>query len=99
MAALGEAVAILCSSQGFPKPVCRIYHHGNLVNVNGSIYVIQNFTAADQGEYKCNCSNAAAVVEVNITLALYGKYSDLSKRDHGIEICRLFCHCDKINSN
>ncbi|KAL9964706.1 hypothetical protein ACROYT_G028382 [Oculina patagonica] len=71
VAALGETVAILCSSQGYPKPVCRIHHHGNLVNVNGSVFVIQNFTAADQGEYKCNCSNAAAVEEVNITLTLY----------------------------
>ena len=73
VAALGETVAVLCASQGYPKPVCRIYHEGNLVNVNGSVYIIQNFTPADQGEYKCNCSNAAAVEEVNITLALYGK--------------------------
>lgn len=88
MAALGEAVAVLCTSQGYPKPVCRIYHEGNLVNVNGSVYIIQNFTPADQGEYKCNCSNAAAVEEVNITLALYGKCvfcATVTYRDHRTE--------------
>lgn len=73
-AALGETVAILCSSQGYPKPVCRIYRDGNLMD--GGVYVIQNFTAEDQGEYRCNCSNVAAVEEVNLTIVLYGKYDD-----------------------
>ncbi|KAJ7371578.1 hypothetical protein OS493_024253 [Desmophyllum pertusum] len=71
VADLGDTVAIQCSSHGYPTPVCRIYHQGNLVNVNGSVYVIRNFTAADQGKYTCNCSNVAGVKEVNATLALY----------------------------
>ena len=62
-----------CSSNGFPAPVCRLYHKGNLLSVNSSVYVIQTFTAADQGEYTCNCSNVAGVDEANITLALYGR--------------------------
>ena len=73
VAALGEAVAIWCSSHGYPKPVCRIYHEGSLVNTNESVYIIGNFTAANQGEYTCNCSNAAAAEEVNVTLYLYGE--------------------------
>ena len=73
VAALGEAVAIRCSSLGYPKPVCRIYHEGALVNVSDSVYVIRNFTAANQGEYTCNCSNAAATEEVNVILYLYGE--------------------------
>ena len=72
-ASLGEAVAIWCSSHGYPKPICRIYHEGALVNINESVYVIRNFTVADQGEYTCNCSNAAAAEEVNITLYLHGE--------------------------
>jgi len=71
VAALGERVAIQCSSNGFPRPVCQIYRKGDLINVNGSVYVIQNFTAADQGEYTCNCSNVAGVDEANVTLTLY----------------------------
>ena len=73
VAAFGEAVAIWCSSHGHPKPVCRIYHEGSLVNINESAYVIRNFTAANQGDYTCNCSNAAAAEEVNVTLYLYGE--------------------------
>ena len=73
VADLGEAVAIRCSSYGYPKPVCRIYHEGALVNINESVYVIRNFTAANQGEYSCNCSNAAAAEEVNVTLYIYGE--------------------------
>lgn len=73
VAALGEAVGIWCSSDGYPKPVCRIYHEGSLVNINESVYVIRNFTAANQGEYTCNCSNAASAEEVNVTLYLYGE--------------------------
>ena len=72
-ASLGEAVGIWCSSHGYPKPVCRIYHEGALVNINESVYVIRNFTLANQGEYTCNCSNAAAAEEVNVTLYLYGE--------------------------
>ena len=73
VAALGEHVAIHCSSNGFPAPVCRLYHKGSLLSVNASVYVIQNFTAADQGEYTCTCSNVAGVDEVNITIYLYGR--------------------------
>ena len=73
VAALGEHLAIQCSSNGFPVPVCLLYFKGNLLSVNASVYVIQNFTAADQGEYTCNCSNVAGVDKVNITIYLYGK--------------------------
>ena len=72
VAALGEHVAVQCSSMGFPQPVCRLYHKANLLNVNGSVYVIHNFTAADEGVYTCNCSNVAGVEEANLTLSLYG---------------------------
>ena len=72
-ASLGEAVAIWCSSQGYPKPICRIYHESALVKINESVYVIRNFTVANQGEYICNCSNAAGAEEVNVTLYLYGE--------------------------
>ncbi|XP_078354327.1 uncharacterized protein LOC144638916 [Oculina patagonica] len=71
VAGLGETVAIRCSSNGYPKPVCRIYRAGVLINVNGSVFVIRNFTVADQGEYTCNCSNAAGAEKVNVTLLLY----------------------------
>lgn len=72
VAALGEHVFVQCSSKGFPKPVCRLYHRGNLLNGNGSVYVIHNFTEEDQGVYTCNCSNVAGVDEANLTLSLYG---------------------------
>ena len=72
-ASLGEAVGIWCSSHGYPRPVCRIYHEGALVNINERVYVIRNFTLANQGEYTCNCSNAAAAEKVNVTLYLYGE--------------------------
>ena len=77
VAALGEGVTIWCSSSGYPKPICRIYHDSALVNVSDSVYVIRNFTAADQGEYTCNCSNVAAVEEVNVTVILYGELGNL----------------------
>ena len=71
-AALGEQVAVECSANGFPEPVCQLYREGNLININGSVFVVQNFTAADQGEYTCNCSNVAGVDEAQVTLSLYG---------------------------
>lgn len=73
VAEFGEAVAIQCSSHGYPKPVCRIYYEGALVNINESVFVIRYFTEANQGAYTCNCSNAAAAEEVNVTLYLYGE--------------------------
>ena len=75
VAALGEHVALHCSSSGFPVPVCYLYRKGNLTNASERSFVIRNFTAADQGEYMCNCSNAAGVDKVNITLSLYGEYA------------------------
>ena len=44
-----------------------------MVSANGSVYVIQNFTAVDQGQYVCNCSNVAAVAEANVTVTLYSR--------------------------
>ena len=73
VAALGETVAIRCSSHGYPKPVCQIYRESDLVNVNESIFVIRNFTVADKGDYTCNCSNAVGAEKVNVTLLLYGE--------------------------
>ena len=73
VASLGETVDLRCSSYGYPNPLCRIYRKSALVNVNGSVLVIRNFTAADQGEYMCNCSNAVGAEVVNITLFLYGE--------------------------
>ena len=72
VAALGEHVAVQCTSKGFPQPVCRLHHRGHLLNVNGSVYVIHNFKEADQGVYTCNCSNVVGVHEANLTLSLYG---------------------------
>ena len=73
VASQGETVAIWCSSYGYPKPACQMHHEGVLVNVNESTFVIRNFTAEDQGEYMCNCSNAVGAQKVNVTLFLYGK--------------------------
>lgn len=69
--ALGDAVVIKCSSNGYPTPVCRIQREDNSFNINESVYVIQNFTPVDQGHYLCSCSNVAGVMKANITLALY----------------------------
>lgn len=73
--ARGEAVAMKCSSYGYPTPVCRIYREDNSFNTNESVYVIQNFTPMDQGRYLCSCYNVAGVEKANITLTLYGEYS------------------------
>lgn len=70
-AALGENVALYCLSSGFPLPVCHFYREGHFINSNQSIHVIENFTAADKGEYYCNCSNIAGVDKASIILALY----------------------------
>ena len=72
-AALGENVALYCLSSGFPLPVCHFYREGHFINANQSIHVIENFTAADKGEYYCNCSNIAGVDKASIILALYGE--------------------------
>ncbi|XP_078352588.1 uncharacterized protein LOC144637397 isoform X1 [Oculina patagonica] len=71
VAGLGETVAIRCSSNGYPKPVCRIYREGVLIYVNGSVFLIRNFAVADQGKYTCNCSNAVGAEKVNVILLLY----------------------------
>ena len=71
--ASGENVALQCLSNGFPVPVCRLYRERSVINTNGSDFVIQNFTADDQGEYYCNCSNIAGVDKATIMLALYGE--------------------------
>ena len=51
-----------------------------MTKANESRLVIQNFTAADQGEYLCNCSNKAGVDEANVTLSLYGEYAMKNSR-------------------
>lgn len=73
VAVKGQVVMLYCSSDGFPEPVCQFYKDEQLVSVNGSGYIVQNFTAADEGEYTCKCSNVAGEDMANITLVLYGK--------------------------
>ena len=51
VAASGDHVSLKCSSVGFPEPVCRIYFKGNMLGINGSFHVIQNFAEGDQGNY------------------------------------------------
>ncbi|XP_068733580.1 uncharacterized protein [Montipora capricornis] len=71
VAANGEHVALQCSSKGFPRPVCRIYHNGKEKGINGSEYIVRNFNKLDEGEYTCNCSNAEGVGQDKLTLTLY----------------------------
>ena len=71
--ASGENVALQCLSRAFSVPVCRFYRERNVMNASESEFVFQNFTAADQGEYYCNCSNIAGVDQATIILALYGE--------------------------
>ena len=55
------------------KEIGSNYKDEQLVSVNGSGYIVQNFTTADEGEYTCKCSNVAGEDMANITLVLYGK--------------------------
>ena len=73
-AVAGEAVAITCTTGGFPVPDCHLSHDVIDLSAPAPVtYVISNFSVKHEGTFQCNCTNTLGSEGTTADLITYGK--------------------------